>query len=105
MGDQLSLEIVDSGSDAIRVVARGDMDMVSKDAIDDALSDVGVEWRYLVLDMRGVTFIDSTGLNMLLRLNSRCFAAGGALVVASPSEQVRRLLELTNSNGYLTITE
>jgi anti-sigma B factor antagonist len=47
------------------------------------------------LDLRGVTFIDASGLGALITLNNRVTAAGGAVVVRSASAQVRRLLAIT----------
>jgi anti-anti-sigma factor len=49
----------------------------------------------LVLDMAGVTFIDDSGLGMLVGTLKRLTREGGSLVVRNPSEQVRRVLEIT----------
>jgi anti-anti-sigma factor len=51
---------------------------------------------YLVLDMERVTFIDSTGLRLLLRLKRRVEARGlGSLLLGIVSPPVQRLLEIT----------
>jgi len=43
------------------------------------------------------------GLGMLVRIHHTCHDNGGTLVVASPSDHVRRLFELTDMDRVLTI--
>jgi len=50
----------------------------------------------LVLDLGGVTFIDSSGLGTLVRLLSRVRRSGGDLKLCQLSAAVRQLLQLTN---------
>lgn len=47
------------------------------------------------LDLEGVSFIDSTGLGVLLRLAEQVAAAGGTVVIRNPARAVRRLLAIT----------
>ena len=49
------------------------------------------------LDLSGVTFIDSTGLHALIRLHD---SLPGLRIIAV-SEQVQRLLDLTDTADYL----
>ncbi len=51
--------------------------------------------RSVVLELSGVTFIDSGGLGLLVRLSAVARAAGGDLKLAAPSPQLVRLLEIT----------
>ncbi|HEX6970896.1 MAG TPA: anti-sigma factor antagonist [Limnochordia bacterium] len=48
----------------------------------------------LVLDMRGVTFLDSTGIGAILGRYRRLAGRGGRLCVAGLRPNVRRLFEL-----------
>ena len=59
----------------------------------------------LVLDLSELDFIDSTGLEVLLRAARRAHDAGRRLVVARPSRYVRRLLEMTAIDQSLDIVE
>ncbi|MFN8123781.1 MAG: STAS domain-containing protein [Thermoleophilia bacterium] len=52
----------------------------------------------LVLDMSGVSFIDSTGVRTLLEANR---VAGNDLSLLAPSPAVTRVLELTELRGHL----
>lgn len=49
----------------------------------------------LVLDASGLTFIDSSGISELLRLRDLMRDRGGRCRIQSPTDQVRRILEIT----------
>ena len=49
----------------------------------------------LVIDLSGVTFVDSTTLGVLLATSRRMKAQGGNLRVVISSREIRRLFELT----------
>ena len=49
----------------------------------------------IVIDLAEVTFLDSTGLSVLVAGLKRCQGSGGDLRVASPQPNVRRVLEVT----------
>ena len=51
--------------------------------------------RQVVLDLGGVDFVDSMGLSVLVGLRKRLATVGGALRVARPGDQARRVLDLT----------
>ncbi|MFG3055831.1 STAS domain-containing protein [Kitasatospora sp. NPDC048239] len=57
----------------------------------------------LVVDLVGLSFCDSTCLNALLKTRIAARAAGIPLVLAAPTSQTRRLLEITGANEVLTI--
>lgn len=47
------------------------------------------------VDLEGVSFMDSSGLRILIDFSNRLRAQGGGMVVCNPSHTVRRLLEIT----------
>ena len=59
--------------------------------------------RPLILDLAGVTVLDSAGLGELVALHMWAQASGCGLKIVQPSSQVRYLLELTNLNSVLNI--
>jgi anti-sigma B factor antagonist len=67
----------------------------------DSLSDGDSE---VVLDFAEVRMIDSAGIGVLLSAHRRVRAAGGRLVVANPSDHVRKVFELTGVERSLTIS-
>jgi anti-sigma B factor antagonist len=51
--------------------------------------------RSLVVNLAGVSFIDSTGIGVLVGVWHRVRATNGMLAVAAPSRQARGILEMT----------
>ena len=49
----------------------------------------------LMIGMAGVTFIDSSGLSILVQAMKRCRERGGNLVIFSLQQNVRMIFELT----------
>jgi anti-anti-sigma factor len=66
----------------------------------DAMREVS---PHLVLDLSGVTFMDSTGLKVLLSLHRRAEAAGGTLAIAGASRSVRKVLSLTGLDQAFSV--
>lgn len=54
-----------------------------------------------VVDMSGVTFIDSTGLSVLVQAKQRFESAGREMSVVGIRPRVARVLELAGLNSYL----
>jgi stage II sporulation protein AA (anti-sigma F factor antagonist) len=88
------------------VFLRGELDMSGVDrarqAIDEAESSGAA---LLVLDLSELDFIDSTGLEVLLRAGRRATEAGRRLIVQRPSSYIRRLLEMTAIDQTLDVVE
>src|SRR3954470_4642129 len=87
------------------LVAEGEIDLTTAPALAEAIE--GAERAgtpCLTVDMGGVTFIDVSGLRVLLSAARRAQAAGHRLAVARPNHMVRRLLELTAIDQSLDIT-
>ncbi|MER6287493.1 STAS domain-containing protein [Streptomyces sviceus] len=86
-------------ADGIRVVTlRGDIDHDVKDALTTALlppdgADDGQAPR-VVADLSGVTFLDSTGINVFVHVHQQVSAAQGWLRLAAARESVTRVFEL-----------
>jgi anti-anti-sigma factor len=51
--------------------------------------------RAILVDLTDCSFIDSTGLSVLVHAHTRLLDDGGRLEVCCPDPQVRRLLEIT----------
>ncbi|MDR3729092.1 MAG: STAS domain-containing protein [Oscillospiraceae bacterium] len=57
----------------------------------------------LVLDLGGVTFMDSSGIALLLRARRRMEALGGNLMVCHVPDQARRVLDAAGIDRLITI--
>jgi anti-sigma B factor antagonist len=56
---------------------------------------------HVVVDLAETSFIDSSGLGALIGVLKRARSEGGDLRIATPSEQVRMVLGLTNLDRVL----
>jgi anti-anti-sigma factor len=59
----------------------------------------------LVFDLRGLTFIDSTGLRAVLAAHERARSRGGRVVVVRGSTAVDRALSLTELDQRLEVID
>ncbi len=57
----------------------------------------------LILDLTGITFIDSTGLGALVELSHDADEADAAFRIRNPSARVTRILDLTGLTGSWAI--
>jgi anti-anti-sigma factor len=56
----------------------------------------------ICVDLRGVTFLDCSGVNVLLATARRALLEGGRMQVVRPSAQAWRLITLLGLQGVLT---
>ncbi|MGZ5127941.1 MAG: STAS domain-containing protein [Actinomycetota bacterium] len=84
----------------------GDVDLTSSGRIDAALTGAGdLGARITVLDLRDVTFMDSTGLRLLIQAETRAGALGGRLQVLLGREPLRRILRLARLEARIEIVD
>jgi anti-sigma B factor antagonist len=81
------------------VIASGEIDLWSAPAVRDALSaHAGV----LVLDLRAVTFMDSSGLGLIVEQQQRARRMGGRFAVAvARTSDPHRILEMSGLTKVL----
>ncbi|MFF3851108.1 STAS domain-containing protein [Streptomyces sp. NPDC002328] len=78
------------------VILTGELDRASAPALREAVDALVVEGlARIVLDLEQVSFMDSSGLSVLVYAMRQAGEIGGTLRLAAPGRQVRRLLELT----------
>jgi anti-sigma B factor antagonist len=93
---------VQPNRDVVRVVPIGELDVATVGQLAaqiQELRDVG--FKHLVLDLRRLEFIDSSGLHLILQLDSdaRKDACEFAIIIGPPA--VQRLFELTGTAEHL----
>jgi anti-sigma B factor antagonist len=93
-----------TGSAESVVRAAGEIDMATAPRFRQMLSDALCSHpRSLTVDMADVTFMDSTGLNVLAAALKQCRPWGTDLVLYAPSACVVRVIELTGLHKMLRI--
>jgi anti-anti-sigma factor len=97
-------EVEDQGETVV-VALEGELDMSATFELEPALERLAADetTRTLVLDMGGVTFMDSSALGLVLSTEDRSQAEDVRFVVASPSPAVQRVLEVTGAAETLLI--
>src|SRR5436309_9579656 len=61
--------------------------------------------RDVVIDLSGVTFMDSSGFGTLLGATKRLRPLGGGLHLAAPNSTIQRMLRLTRLDSIMQIYE
>jgi anti-sigma B factor antagonist len=79
----------------------GELDLATGPALRAALQEI--DGHDIVLDCSGLTFIDCSGLRVLIEAHHRCATDGLSLTVQAPSGCLTRLLELIGLDGWLSI--
>lgn len=85
---------VNSGKATV-VAPVGELDMLTVDELDRTLRQaLDCGWRHLVLDLRGLSFMDSQGLHLVKRWSSLAERSGATFAVIQGGPAVRRLFEI-----------
>lgn len=83
----------------------GEVDANSTGAITSHIDEFLQSSDSLSLDLAGVSFMDSSGLNVLLSATETARGQGGDLTIVSPSPIVMRLFELTSLLDHFTVID
>jgi anti-anti-sigma factor len=88
------------------VALSGDIDLAAVEAVEQKLrAAIGGEPDVLVLDLRKVEFMDSSGLRLVLRLDQEQRERQGRLVLVRGGRRVARVLELTGADRQLEMVD
>ena len=82
------------GSVAV-LAAQGEVDVATAPVLRDALDHVRPEAQTIVIDLAGVTFLDSTGLGVLIGARRRLLPAGIRMLVINAAPTVWRVFKMT----------
>ena len=84
--------------DGVRAILSGELDEYSAEyvriSLDDILQKVDGT-KKLVLDFENVSFMDSTGIGMLLGRYNKCSRCNVNLYIKNPTSYVNRIFEMT----------
>jgi anti-anti-sigma factor len=90
---------------ALAIGLEGEFDLSAVPAFEAATGAVASD-RHLVIDLRELEYIDSTGISSLLRLDARLRDGGGRLeCVVPPEGPVRRVFDLVRLGDTIAVTE
>jgi anti-anti-sigma factor len=100
----LSLDVLTT-PEVTTVTASGEIDMGTVDHLRETLGGLCVDGAMVRLDLRDVTFIDSTGINALVLTDRDSRQRGCRLVLSAPSPAVRRVLDYTGAEAVLNVDD
>jgi anti-sigma B factor antagonist len=90
--------------DGASVTVRGEVDMATAPQLRDTLLElVDAGANRIVLDCRGLDFLDSSGIGVLIAVRKR-LGDDGSLTLEAPQAHVRKVLELTGVTEHVSIT-
>jgi anti-sigma B factor antagonist len=94
---------VDRHQEQIVIQPRGEVDGISAHSLAEALEGPLPACEEIVMDLSGVSFMDSGGLHVLIDLTNRCRAQRQAFRLTGVRGQPARLLDLVGLRDFLTV--
>jgi anti-anti-sigma factor len=82
---------------ATEIAVDGELDLSVADQLQRAIDEAGPGTT--LIDLRYCTFIDSTGIAVILRAHRQRGEDGGRIAAHSPSDQVLRIFRVTGLTG------
>jgi len=101
--DELKISVT-AGPAHTLVAVTGECDLHTGRQLRDVLtSEVSRGAGRLILDISGLSFMDSTGMQVLLSARNVLSVRGGTLALVSPQPVVARILELTGADQVIPV--
>jgi anti-sigma B factor antagonist len=97
---------VDRNGSSAWVRPAGDLDLDTVHHIESALAALREQGcGNLVLDLRDLTFMDSTGLRLVIRWHTAAQGEGFQFAIVPGPEVVQRVFRLTGMDAHVPVTE
>lgn len=96
---------ITSDERATVLTVTGELDLATSPALETQLERASSGPDLVILDLRGVSFMDSTGLSLLVKAQRRAQESHRQLAVVRGGAQVQRLLTLTGVAERLTLID
>ena len=88
------------------VAVAGELDVYTAPVLEESLGDlVEAGSTKLVVDLTEVTFMDSTGLGLLIKALKWTRESGGSLQIVANTDKVRKVFRVTGLDGVLSLHE
>ena len=71
-------------------------------ALDEKIENKEIKF---IFDLKGLSYINSSGLNVLINILTKCRKADGEVLIANLSEKVNKLFIMTKLNTIFTVTD
>ena len=98
------LESITAGSDCAVLRIDGDIDAYAAPQIRDRVTDLaGNGTVHIIVDLRGASFLDSSGLGALVGSRTELRARGGSLTVVASSDRILQTLRIAGVSDVLAL--
>jgi anti-sigma B factor antagonist len=86
------------------VIVAGELDLYASPFVEERVAALRTDGaRRITIDFEAVSFIDSSGLGILVNLLKELRAEGGDLILRSPSAQTLKVLQITGLDRTIPI--
>jgi anti-anti-sigma factor len=97
---------IEQRDDAVHLKLSGELDISTAQLLEDDLHRVEAERpELIVLDLRDLAFMDSTGLRLLIMADARAKGEGRRLAIGRGNEMIQRVLHLTRLDERLEVVD
>jgi len=101
----LEVETVEDGG-LVKLVLRGELDLSTVAKVEEELRRAeAAEPPVLVMDLAGLTFLDSTGLRLIVTADQRARDQGRRLTVVKGPDTVQRVFSITRLDERLEMVD
>ena len=103
-GPPFEIHVNDDGAE-VRVTALGELDIETSPQLDATLRRAEAPGRNVTVDLRRLTFMDSTGINLLVAHASRAESERFTFSIWAPEGAAGRVLDLAGVRRMLPIVD
>jgi anti-sigma B factor antagonist len=96
---------ISTSADTASVALTGELDIATAPALEEKLAALPHEITRVVLDLRELAFIDSTGLRVVLGLANGLGENSARVVIVKGPEPVQRVFTLTGADRELVMID
>jgi anti-anti-sigma factor len=89
----------------VRLSVLGELDIATAPQLNHALAGAQADAALVILDLRELEFMDSSGANLIAAASGRARQAGGRLVVVRGPVQVERVFALVGLDRQLELVD
>jgi anti-anti-sigma factor len=99
--DEYSIVHLRGDADAARVLVTGEFDLDNAPALSAALAKALADVDHVVVDLSGMTFMDSSALRAIVLAYEAALDVGKRLTLVNPQPPVRRIFEIVELSRML----
>jgi anti-sigma B factor antagonist len=101
----LGIEQRDDPDGTLWLRLAGELDLATRPQLVERLELAAASRRHVVLDVRNLEFMDSSGLRLLLQAHDHACQDGWSFAITRPEGGVLRLFEITGMLNVLPLVE